>query len=538
VTSSPFERAGAALQEAVYQQWRDWTSYLRAHLTLLDARAAERQVAFERDETLAARTRQAHAVLDGLPHARRALFDELYEARRQELHATSASASDGMANDPDRVERAALDALLHEATGGDDPAGWGVVPIREGSTITWYEVNVAALQAAPTAATYALGAADEGQMRTRYALAGLLIGGGVLFLLVWFLWPRGQIALTPAALSAATVNGAPLAPWPIVGLLIEAPGTAPTTLAVGTSATGEHDAIWDAEHLVPLRLCLPADVLSSATTVTLLSGDGHPDRVYTIAPDAPPRPGLLLRPCSGDAPPRAATLGQILTPPDAAPGETHTLADGETATLAALTLSGPGDDPTLPTGQARLVVQAEAQFTDWAAYAPTLLLANGQALLPAEAPVITTGMTTLHYLIPLPAADTPVVWSLTPPGTQRPSRWRTTISVPPDRATVVRETIRLSSVALDLRASTLTLTVTVQNARNQPFVFTPDDIRLTRGTATEPLPLTLPEPAALNAPLAPSATRTLVLSAALPSALTDPLILTVGAQRVRLTLDR
>jgi hypothetical protein len=537
VTSSPFERAGAALQEAVHQQWRDWTGYLRAHLTLLDARAAERQVAFERDETLAAHIRQAHAVLDGLPHARRALFDELYEARRQELHATPAAAADGVANDPDRVERTALDALLHEATGGDDPTGWGIVPIREGSAITWYEVNVAALQAAPTAATYALGAADEGQMRTRYALAGLLIGGGVLFLLVWFLWPRNQTALTPAAPSAATVNGAPIASWPIIGLRVESAGITPTTLSVGTSATGQTDAIWDAEHLVPLRLCLPIDVLNSATSVTLLSGDGHPDRIYTITPDARPRPDLLLRPCSGDASPRAATLAQIVTPPDAAPGETHTLADGETATLAALTLSGPGDDPTLPTGQARLVVQAEAQFTDWAAYAPTLLLANGQTLLPAEAPVITAGMTTLHYLISLPTADTTVVWSLTPPDTQRPSRWRTTISVPPDRATVVQQAIRLSNVEPERVASTLTLTVTVQNARNLPFILTRDDIRLTRETATEPLPLTLPEPAALSAPLAPGATRTLVLSAALPSALTDPLILTVGAQRVRLTLE-
>mgnify|MGYP005844274081 CR=1 FL=1 len=535
MTSSPFERAGAALQEAVHQQWRDWTGYLRAHLTLLDARAAERQVAFERDETLAARTRQAHAVLDGLPHARRALFDELYEARRQELHATPAAAADGVANDPDRIERAALDALLHEATGGDDPAGWGVVPIREGSTITWYEVNVAALQAAPTAATYALGAADEGQMRARYALAGLLIGGGVLFLLVWFLWPRNQTVFSPAAPSAATVNGAPLAPWPIVGLRVEAAGAAPTTLSVGTSATGQTDAIWDAEHLAPLRLCLPADVLDTVTSLTLLSGEGKPDRVYTITTDAPPRPDLLLRPCSGDAPPRAATLEQISALPDAAPGEAHTLADGETAMLAALTLSGPGDDPTLPTGQASLVVQAEAPFTDWAAYAPTLLLANGQALLPAEAPTVTENGTALHYLIPLPTADTPVVWSLTPPGTQRPSRWRTTIPAPPDRATVVREAIRLRSVEPERVASTLTLTVTVQNARDQPFILTRDDIRLTRGTTTEPLPLTLPEPAALNAPLAPGATRTLVLSAAVPSALTDPLILTVGAQRVRLT---
>lgn len=543
---SPLERAGAALQEEVHGQWRDWTRYLQAHLTLLDARAAERHVIFERDATLEEKVRAARSALATMPQARRSLFDQLREERRQAVQgAREVAASregDGRPLDPDAVERQALQALLLEAEGAGDTSGWGVVPIREGASVTWYEVNVATLRAAPNAATYALGAPEGGSMRTRYVLAGLLVAGGVLFLLVWLLWPRGTTGRGNDAPPPALANGVALAPWPVVGLAVTAPGRDTITLSVirhqgqATADTaGSRVAIWYPEHLAPLRLCLPADVLAQADELTLLSGEGQPDRRYTLAPEGVSSADLRLEPCSGNAKPRVATLQEIHTLTDANLDETRSLANGTNVVLTDAQIIGPGDDPTLPTGQARVTLSAETTITDWAAYAPTLLLAGGQELLPAEPPGREGNVTTLRYLIPLPTVDTAIVWSLTPPETGRPVRWRTTLATPPARPAVVRDALTVTNVVPELRDSTLNLTITVRNARRLPFVLTPADFQLTRGSTTEPLALAIPEPAVLAAPLAPGATRTLVLTAPIRGALTDSLLLTVGAARFRLT---
>lgn len=540
MTISPFERAGAALHEAVHRQWRDWTRYLEAHLVLLDARTAERQVAFERDETLEEQANQAHTTLAALPPAQRALFEQLHEERRQAVQAAQ-EAEPGRTKppDPDVVDRQALQALRDEATGGGDPNGWGIVPLREGARVTWYEVNVAALQAAPTAATYALGSAEGGSMRTRLILAGLLVGGGILFLLVWFLWPRtARRTVTMDPLVVA--NGAALAPWPLRQVIVEGGDHAPATLPVSTTPPASSDsppaAIWVPTHLVPLRLCLPADVLADAEQITLVSGEGRPDRVYILTSTLD-HPDLRLDPCSGRAASRTAMFQQLAAPDDAAVGVAQTLADETTATLAAITLIGPGDDPSLPIGQARVVVQVQAAITDWAAYAPTLLLADGQARLPAEAPRTIGNRTELHYLVPLPTTTLAVAWSLTPPETAQPRRWRATLPVPPDRASVMRAALAVSTVAPAFHDGTLTLTITLRNRRKQPILLRPDDIVLTRSSGTDALALTAPTPVAFAEPLAGGVTRTLVLMVALNDEPADPLILVVGAQRFRIRRD-
>ena len=82
---SPIARADAAFQEQVHAQWRDWCAYLRAHLTLLDAQAAERQGAFERADSLEEQAAQAERDLARLPAGQRALFDQIHETRRQQV---------------------------------------------------------------------------------------------------------------------------------------------------------------------------------------------------------------------------------------------------------------------------------------------------------------------------------------------------------------------------------------------------------------------------------------------------------------------
>ncbi|NNJ12913.1 hypothetical protein EKD04_021530 [Chloroflexales bacterium ZM16-3] len=407
MSTSPLERANAALQEEVYRQWRDWTRYLEAQLTLLDARAAERQVAFERDATLEEPARQAQDALDALPPASRTLFAQIHEERRQAVQAAQeAETGRTQSLDPDAVDRAALQALRDEASGAGELNGVGVVPIRAGGAVTWYDVQVASLRAAPTAATYALGGEAGDSMRTRAILAGLLVAGGLLFLAVWFLWPRGGRAETATG-PAISANGATIAPWPIHQVVVTSASDQPSaTLPVATAASptdATPTAIWDTTHRVPLRLCLPAAVLADAQQITLVSGDGRPDRVFVLT-STTDRPDLQLDPCGGRATLRAATFQRLDQPADAAVGDTRTLADGRAATLAAIRLTGPGDDPTLPSGQARVAVHVRAAITDWSAFAPTLLLPDGQTRLPAEAPITSGDQTTLIYLVPLPTA--------------------------------------------------------------------------------------------------------------------------------------
>lgn len=547
MTLSTIERASAALQEEVNGQWRDWTNYIQAHLALLDARAAERRVVFERDVALEERVRAARTTLATLPPARRSLFDQLREERRQAVQAEREGAEPGRRDeirllDPDVVERQALELLLREAEGANDSEGWGVVPIREGSEVKWYEVNTAGLRAAPNAATYALHASQSESMRSRYVMAGLLAGAGALFLLVWFLWPRGDSRSGAVALAGPQANGVALSPWPIVAVVVEGPEQGPLTLPVqanpSTVRASERPAaaIWYPEHLAPLRLCLPADVLAGARSVTLLSGEGQPDRIYAMGANEAQSADLLLEPCDGNAPSRTATLQDVRAQTDAALGAVQALPDGTEATLTSIQILGPGDDPGLPSGQASVTLQVRATITDWPAVAPTLLLASGEAMLPAEPPTHAGGQATLRYLIPLPTADTPIAWSLTPPGTSRPVRWRAVLAAPPNRAAVLREALAVTELAPELRDSTLALTLTIRNQRRLSLVLTGGDFQLTRGTSAEPLTLTLPDPSVLVAPLASGATRTLTLTAQLRSPLADPLTLSVGANRFRLSL--
>lgn len=537
MTLSSIERANAVLREEVHHEWRDWTRYLEAHLTLLDARAAERRIAFERDEALEERVARARGALAALPQERRALFDQLRDERRQAVQVSlEAKSTDGRPLDPDAVEREALELLRAEALGANDPEGWGVVPLREGSSVTWFEVHVPSLGGAPTAATYALGNQEEGNLRMRFILAGLLVVAGLLFFLVWFLWPRGESGSASAPRAAATANGVALSPWPITAAVVERTNHEPVTLTIQTEEfqSDEPGARWHPEQLVPLRLCLPAAVLADATRITLVSGEGRPDRAYTLVASSTDTPDLILEPCGGSAAPRAAVLQQLITASDATVGEEQTLAEGAAVTLIDLTVVGPGDDPTLPPAQARVMARVRGEIRDWAAAAPTLLLPDGQALLPAAAPITDTGQTTLSYLIPLPVAELPVAWSLAPPGGGPPVRWRATLPVPPTREAVLRSALLVSGVRPELRDQLLVLTIQLRNDHDRPVQLMPDDLRLTRAMSNEALALAFPAPEALTAALAPGAARTLIVTAPLRGSLTGPLILSVGAARFRI----
>ncbi len=538
MSSMPFTRAGAAIQEAIHTQWRDWTRYLEARLALLDVRIAERSVAFERDNNLEERAEQARTALAVIPQARRLLFDRLCEERRQALHVGLESTLKER-HDPDGVEREVVQALLNEAHGRHDLDGWGVVPIQEGAQLIWYEVHVASMRAAPDAATYALRHDDSRHIRSRYLLAGLLAVGGVLFLLGWFLWPGSATEPGLAASHAATVNGQPVSPWSVVGVVVERPGLDPLTLPLVprdslpmTQTDDQPRAIWAPQQIMPLQLCLPAELLAQAHTLTLLSGEGMPDRRYRL--EETTRPDLRIDPCMGNAASRTAILSQSLPLVDMPIGTMQSLDDDHAATLVALSIVGPDEEPSLPAGQARVTLELRATISDWAPYAPTLLLSSGQALLPAESPVATDGMTNIRYLVPLPAIELPVAWSLTSPRSGRVVRWRTALPPPLERRALLQQKLSVIAVSPLLHDSSLSLKITLHNSHDQPLQLTSRDLQVSGEVSNTLIPLTAPEPGDL---VVPGGTHTITLRTELQSALTEPLLLTVGTARFRLTVQ-
>ncbi|MBP1466730.1 hypothetical protein EYB53_013520 [Candidatus Chloroploca sp. M-50] len=555
MTRSAVHRATALLQETVHREWRAWSRTLQARLTLLDARLAERdQAGFERDDILAPEAQEAQAILQSLRPDQRRFFAQMVDERRQALASLPQAIEHPDPDTPailpaaERHEREALTALLREALGDADSHGWGVVPVQTGETHAWYEVHVPTLRAAPDDETYALAEPDGMGLRTRTLLAGLLAVAGILFVLIWFFWPRTAGDALTATHLPAMANGLALTPWPLVGVVVERPNADPLTLSVQQVTTTtpspgpeQQHAFWNPMHLVPLRLCLPADVLGEATLVTLQSGDDAPDRVYHLlasgagtptSGQAPPV-DLILEPCHGNAAPRPALLKHTVVPPDIVAGLAHPATD-PAVTLVDYAVIGPGEDRTLPSGQARVRVTVQANLTDWTSAAPTLHLADGQIRMPIEPPQSSGPSTVLHYLVPLPTYPLPARWTLTPPGQRQPVGWRITLAGPPDRATLLHRALIVSDVTAHLTQSHIQIQLTVQSQHERPLLLTLDDMHVTYRRSGERLPVSLLETEDLALPLAPNVPHTITVTTPRRDERTDLLIITLGAARFQL----
>lgn len=422
MTVSRFARADAAYQEEIAAQWRDWVAYLRAHLALLDVRAAEGRVAFERTESLEEREAQARADLAAIPAGRRALFEGVREARRQMTQAgreaeQRAEGGRGRPVDPDAIDREVLEQLLDEAEGREADDGWGYVPIGEDE---WYRVDVAALEAAPNAAAYAASRSEADDRQRRLRVLAALVGVAAALLVVWLLLPKGA-APAPVA-GVITVNGTPVPAWAPVRLMLAGASERTADLAVVRSATWPASvdvgaAGWRAGALAPLQLCAPADALAGATAARIGSVGDVPERIYVLGAAAEASPDLVLEVCGSGADwrTRYGTLQRAERPTDLALGQPGSLDSDRQIAVERVTLVGPGEDPSVPPDQARVAVAVAAPAgLDWPALAPTLLLATGQALLPGET-VTTSGGVELRYLVPLPAEPLEAAWGVTTP---------------------------------------------------------------------------------------------------------------------------
>jgi hypothetical protein len=196
-----------------------------------------------------------------------------------------------------------------------------------------------------------------------------------------------------------------------------------------------------------------------------------------------------------------------------------------------MALVASGEDPLLPSGQAYLHVRVTASSTvDWPTLAPTLLLPSGQALLPSQTTATPDGAD-LIYLIPLPAEPMEVAWSLTPTPHIAIVRWRATLDVPPDRATVLGQSLAIAeaTAVAGRHPGTVQITLTLRNQGRTSLRLTPSDLTLTQGEQK----LIVPDLAALRAPLAPGESRAISLDISL--AIRQPLVLAAGIERIQLT---
>lgn len=538
---SRFARADAAYQEEITVQWRDWCAYLRLHLALLDIRAAaEGRPAFERDEAPDDAAARVRADLAAIPANRRALFERVYEMRRQrtqaemEAEARLRSAGQMRPLDPDQVDRRTLETLLAEAEGRGSDDGWGLVPIDDDE---WYRVDVAALEAAPSAAAYAAdrSEADDRQRRVRM-LAGL-VGAALLLLVVWLLLAPRTPALS--TVDAITVNGTPAPIWTPTTLTLTDQQGVSTTLMVREATTwpetGTADvALWRRDRVWPLTFCISGALLADVALARIESTGAAPARVYVLSDAATKPADLALEMCGAGHDPhmRYGVLQSTESLATVNPGEQFRLNDDHLIRLQTITLVGSSQDATVPPDQARVVLTVNAPATlDWPAYAPTLLLATGQELLPSVVEPA-SDVASLTYLIPLPKSPIEAAWSVTTPE-KRHVRWRFDLIPPLSRDVVLQAALVVDAVtATNDGVDGLQIHVTLHNRGEQPLMLTRADLGLTQGET----PLGFIDVADLDPPLVSSEMRTISLSV-VSGRTAQPLVLRVGHERFRIDRD-
>lgn len=533
-------RRAALNDDSIRRWWADWRAYLDARMQLLDAQRADDDPLFEADDTRSAQQAAATTTIARIARDRRAVFAAV--VTRDLAQAQTEDEQTGThARDTDALEQAVLTRLRDLAL-GTHAGGDGMVPLADAED-GWVTLDVGALAQAPAAADYQLGQDDGAQQRRALMLAGLILGIGALALIAWALMGRSPAPRrAPAQAVAVLANGAAVEPWPWQTLTVLS-GTNARSMSVDSTRAATWpapdaatpQAWWRAPTLSPAQLCLPAPTLDGATALRVTSGPAYPDRMYTLtttAPVAPAAPDLVLAACGGDR--RVAlhygVLQTVALLPTQALAQPVAVDSAVTLTVRAITLTGPGADPTLPPGQATVTVDvAHATSLEWPTYAPLLTLASGEQLPPSDR-VATVDGTQVRYLVPLPVAPLDVAWQVTPPGAAQATRWRTTLDVPPGRAAVLQTTLQVVQVTVtDAGNGQTRITLTLANRGDTLLRLRRDDLAL----AQQDRPLAIPDMAALQEPLAPQEQRTLAFTVAPPTRAS--LTLAVGTSRFVLT---
>lgn len=540
------DRTDAKRQEDDVTLWSDYRSFLRAKRTLLEQRIAEGRGAFERSAQIEEEAARAQAALDRIPAATRELFEAVLETRRQETQSTLTAAQRGRRADPDEVDRQVLGELLAEAEGEVEseqtPKGYGWFPRGTPSDIRWYALEVSELLAQPTVANYSI-VTEKDDARVALRKIGIAVVLGILTLTVWY-WSisrapaaREQTAIAPLASigsSAAAGASAPvLMDIQTIQQVIATTKDGQQQLIVGstTSAswpatTQEVPAYWQRNAFAPLKLCVDSNILEGMTSLRILGGGSWPDRIYTISATEPRLPDLVMESCRGSAK-RYGTLQQLAPAASYDVGASVTLGKAEESIIVrSIAIVGPGQDPTMPAGQGRIIVTVQARpDLDWPAYAPTLIMPSGQGSLPAETIANSEGAE-LRYLVPLLSDSTPLAWDVTEPMSKQTARWRITLAPPPSRVEVLRRALEVRDLQVREQDGALAVTFVLVNLGDTPLHLVRSDIVV----AQRDRQITTPDIGALASPLALDERREVTLS--LP---TGEFTLSIGPYRYRIS---
>jgi hypothetical protein len=559
MSANAMSRGRTRHDEQAVQLWQDWRRYLVARATLLDLRLAPTDTdaaGFEQgDDSPAERERGARSQIAAIPAAYRLVCDQRVEARRQQLQSEREQAAREQAAgnrpevvDPDVVERDVLQQLLDEADGRATrpglPAGWGLVPSGDGDQV--WGVNVPQIRSAPGRAAYELGGDDDLDVRRRLIQVALLFAAAAVTLLIWFIWPKGEIGPRVAdGVVSPVVNSRAVPVWGLRQMTLSQSNGEATTLPISTTlrldpwpgvTTGVTNTAFARQSPSwPLEICVPDQLLEGLASVQVDGLREAPNRVYTIVPVAE-RPDLVVEPCQtapGVTTTRYGSLQAIVPPAFLALGEAAPVpaSNGAAVTLASAQILGPGQSPTLPDGRAEVILDvALTGSVELPGLAPVLLLPSGE-VAQTTFDAVTAERASLRYSVPLPATSLELVWQLSLPDGSL-ARWRFTQEPPPSRELLVWRSVALGTVSASPDALGATvLHITLENRGEVPLQLSTADIRLAQGSTALPIG----ELAGLQTPLEPGEARTIDVPLP-PQAGRSPLVLTVGGTRARIDL--
>ena len=527
------QHTSADHEEQALSLIRDWQAYLRARQTL--ARPLPAADPFEASEADIERL-HATTLLRALPAERRRLFEAALAERKQHWHdileagARTEHSHHATLVDPDVVDAETVRECVQLAAGQGHPSGTGYVryPAAPTEPVTWYDAYVPQLAGPPADAAYELATPGTG----RRARAGRVLAAlALLPLLGWLAWTLAAPE-TGAATSQpqAYVNDSALAGWASSRVVLRGDTTLPALQL--HSASG---AAWPTDGLayrrggvgLPVRLCVPQQVLESATTLELPGDGAAPDRAYSLSADAAPGDALALvvEACENPSSVRYGTLQETRPALPGMPGTRATLGD-TTFKLTSVAVEGAGQNASLPadTAQVILDIETSAAGLDWVALAPTLRVADGQTYTGPQVESRSNGAI-LRYLVALPRQALDAEWRIGPAADGMVARWAVMLQPPPNHAAMLRRFVHVQRVVAE---SADTLRVTLQYAGPQPLLLETRDMRLEQADVLLPPP----DVSGIETPLTTGETREIVIS--LPPDIPGTLTLSIGSSFFRI----
>lgn len=497
-------RSSAVAEEAVFAHWQDYRRWLRLRIELLDVSKAETggTVSFDDSDELdnQARSKMVEDSLKSLSTETRAIFERALEQRLNDARNAADFSQQRLNLDFDTdLERQTLVAMLDECEGrGTDAEGHerdgsvGLVPIDPDAETGWYAVELVALDALPSDATYEI---HEKQGWKEYRLqiiaVAVLVIGVVIFNVLPYL-PSGEDVVAQVISGNASYNDLPLPASFPADLTLTTQGGETRDLRIEPREAGwfppdlADDApadvlYWeDAGISYPARLCVPDAVpLADLASITIHDGVYLPARTYRIAAGSGQPTDLTIAPCNGGES-VAAVLDTV--EPQAAHGAGETVAiSGETAiTVLGVDVISRDRDPDLPPETVRVDVRVvvEGANPDWTALRPRLLLSTGTEYAMIGTPrAAGDGTVTVSYGIATPRYARDARWIIST-DERHAARWQMLIAPPLPRATVLAQELAVGDPAITMQGTSLRMELPLTNTSDLPLIVQPADLRL------------------------------------------------------------